>query len=178
MLMPFGSTFSVNNLGIALDKLPMVYFVTGLFALVTGPLVGRLSDSIGKYFTLCMGTVLNIAVILYYTRLGITPLWGVMLINIVMFVGISARSVSASALTSALPTISDRGAYMSISSSLQQLSGGVAAWVAGQIVVQSPSGRLEHYPVLGWVVASTMAITMFLMWFVNRRVGEKAMARP
>jgi predicted MFS family arabinose efflux permease len=177
MLMPFGSTFSVNNLGISLEKLPMVYFVTGLFALVTGPLVGRLSDSIGKYFTLCLGTFLNIATILYFTRLGITPLWAVMLINIVLFVGISARSVSASALTSGLPTISDRGAYMSISSSLQQISGGVAAWLAGQIVVQSASGKLEHYEILGWVVTGTMTITMLLMWFVNQRVGEKAMAR-
>ena len=177
MLMPFGSTFSVHNLGIALDKLPMVYFVTGLCALVAGPLVGRLSDSIGKYLTLCLGTFLNIAVILYFTRLGITPLWGVLVINILLFVGISARGVSASALTSGLPTISDRGAYMSISSSLQQLSGGIAAGLAGLLVHQSASGHMEHYPRIGIAVSIATAVTMGLMYRVHVLVAQPASAQ-
>ena len=34
MLMPFGSAFSIHNLGLTLDKLPMMYFVTGIFSIV------------------------------------------------------------------------------------------------------------------------------------------------
>src|SRR5262249_45000461 len=49
MLMPFGSAFSVHNLGVDLEKLPLVYLITGLFALCTGPLVGRAADRFGKF---------------------------------------------------------------------------------------------------------------------------------
>src|SRR4051794_35166230 len=48
MLMPFGSTFTVNNLGIPLAKLPWIYMATGAVTMVAGPLVGKLSDNIGK----------------------------------------------------------------------------------------------------------------------------------
>jgi predicted MFS family arabinose efflux permease len=39
MLMPFGSAFTVHNLGIGVDKLPLLYLVTGLCTIFTGPLV-------------------------------------------------------------------------------------------------------------------------------------------
>ena len=48
MLMPFGSAFGVNNLGIALEQLPLLYLITGLCGMISGPLAGKLSDQIGK----------------------------------------------------------------------------------------------------------------------------------
>jgi hypothetical protein len=59
---------------------------------------------------------------------------------------------------------------MSINSSLQQLSGGVASSVAGLIVVQTPAGPLAHYNDLGYVVATAMVVTVVLMYKVNRMV--------
>lgn len=67
---------------------------------------------------------------------------------------------------------------MSISSSLQQLAGGVAAMLAGVIVVQTPAGPLEHYPLLGWVVSFAMCVAMLLMYRVHRLVSEKQGAPP
>src|SRR6185295_8137727 len=49
MMMPFGSAFGVHNLGISLDDLPLLYLITGLCSMITGPLVGKLSDTVGKY---------------------------------------------------------------------------------------------------------------------------------
>src|SRR5579859_7351118 len=49
MLMPFGSAFSTNNLGITLQQLPLVYGITGLFSIATGPFIGKLSDQVGKF---------------------------------------------------------------------------------------------------------------------------------
>src|SRR5262249_43949794 len=39
MLMPFGTAFGVNNLGLTQDQLPLLYLVTGIFSMVTGPLI-------------------------------------------------------------------------------------------------------------------------------------------
>ncbi len=72
MLMPFGSAFSVHNLGIPLTKLPMVYMATGLASMFTGPLLGRLSDAVGKYRTFAGASFVAVGIILWYTRLGAT----------------------------------------------------------------------------------------------------------
>lgn len=170
MLMPFGSTFSVNNMGIGLTQLPTVYMITGICSLIVGPLMGRLSDRMGKVTLFSIATVAAALVIVYFTRLGLTPLWKAIVLNCILFTCISARMVSAGALTSAMPEITDRGAYMSITSSLQQFAGGGAAWVAGKIVVQLPSGRLDHYPLLGIIVATIMVSCLPLMYNVQRIV--------
>ncbi|HEY4186851.1 MAG TPA: MFS transporter [Polyangia bacterium] len=173
MLMPFGSTFTVNNLGIPLTRLPLVYVITGAVSIVAGPLMGRISDAVGKYTVFCVATVVCLGVVVYFTHLGLTPLWKVVVVNAGLFVCISARMISASALTSGVPAQPDRGAYMAINASLQQLSGGVASSVAGLIVVQSAAGPLERYDLLGWVVAGVMALTVALMFNVHRIVREK-----
>ncbi|MEN9355659.1 MAG: hypothetical protein RL318_2984 [Fibrobacterota bacterium] len=172
MLMPFGSAFSVHNLGIPLTQLPLVYMITGVVALIAGPLLGRLSDRIGKYPMLCISTVLCCFLVAWYTHFGITPLWLVIVANCLLFVTISGRMISSMALTSAVPALSDRGAYMSVSSSMQQFAGGVSAWVAGLIVVQTSTGRIEHYDTLGWVVVGAMLLTMALMYNVNKLVHQ------
>ncbi len=173
MIMPFGSAFSVHNLGIAITQLPLVYMVTGLCSMVTGPLVGRLSDKIGKYNIFIIGSVLTMIMIGIYCNLGTTPLWLVMVVNVILFTGIMARIVSSSTLMSAVPEPADRGAFMGINSSVQQISGGFAAALAGAIVVQLPSGKLEHYDTLGYVVIGTTCLTIGMMYFINQYIANK-----
>jgi predicted MFS family arabinose efflux permease len=171
MMMPFASAFTVHNLGIPLAQLPWIYAVTGVCSIIFGPLIGKLSDRYGKYATFCVASAVAIALVLFYTRLSMIPIWSVMLLNVVLFAAISGRMISASALTSAVPAPADRGAYMSISGSVQQFSGGIASYAAGHIVVQSASGKIEHYPRLGMVVAATTLITVGLMYRVYRMVN-------
>jgi predicted MFS family arabinose efflux permease len=172
MLMPFGSAFSVYNLGIDLEHLPAVYMATGICAMFAGPIAGRMSDTTGKFSVFTFGTLLTIAMVVYYTQMGISPLWLVITTNIILFVGISSRIVSAMALTSAIPSPEDRGAYMSVSSSIQQISGGLAAALAGLIVVQNGEGPLQHFDTLGQVVALAAVITLVMMYRINRRVMQ------
>jgi len=173
MMMPFGTTFTVNNLGINAGRLPLIYLITGCALFVAGPLVGRLSDAVGKYKVFMMGTALSIIMVTITCNLGITPLWAVILVNAILFVGVTARMISSSTLITAVPDPGDRGAYMSVNSSIQQLSGGLAAALAGVIVVQTPSGRLEHYPLLGYVVVVAMLVTVVLMYSIHRLVLAK-----
>lgn len=178
MLMPFGSAFSVHNLGIALEKLPVVYMATGFSAILAGPLMGRVSDAVGKYATFVGGSALGLVLVIYYTHLEITPLWFVIGLNVVLFVAITARMVASQALSSGIPEPQDRGAYMSISSSLQQFAGGIASFAAGLIVTQTASGRLEHYDRLGYVVSAAMIATVFFMHKINALVGAGATRAP
>jgi predicted MFS family arabinose efflux permease len=176
MMMPFGTAFGVNNLKLTLAQLPLLYMVTGSFSMLFGPLVGKLSDSWGKYKVFFLGSIIMIAIVLIYTNLGPTPLWVVMVLNVIMFIGISSRMISTSALISAVPDATDRGAFMSINSSIQQISGGVASYIAGLIVVQTASGELERYDILGYVVSVSIVITIILIWFLDQYVTQKSKA--
>src|SRR5206468_5624832 len=60
MLMPFGSAYIVNNLGIAITSLPTIYLVTGVFTIFIGPLVGKLADRLGKYPVFLAGSLVSI----------------------------------------------------------------------------------------------------------------------
>jgi len=173
MLMPFGSAFGIFNLGLTLEQLPILYAVTGIFSIAFGPLIGKLSDKIGKYKIFVAGSLISMLMVSIYTNLGITPLWIVIALNVLLFVGISSRMISSSALMTAVPEPQDRGAFMSINSSVQQIAGGVASAIAGLIVVQTKSGSLQHYNQLGYVVIGTMTITLIMMYFLNKYVQEK-----
>jgi predicted MFS family arabinose efflux permease len=174
MMMPFGSAFGVNNLGISLKQLPLLYLVPGICSLVTGPLIGKLSDMMGKYLIFCIGSAISIVIVVIYTNLGLTPLWWVVLMNVIMIIGISSRIISSSALMTAVPEPMDRGAFMSINASVQQISGGIASIIAGMIVVQTESGALLHYDTLGYLVVGAMIITVIMMYFINEQVTRKA----
>lgn len=107
--------------------------------------------------------------------MGITPLWIIITLNVILFLGINARMISSSALTSAIPSPQDRGAYMSINSSIQQISGGVASFVAGLIVIQTPSGFIERYDILGYVVVGSMIIAAFMIGWLDKHLRMKKM---
>ncbi len=173
MLMPFGSAFSINNLGITMEQLPLLYMITGIFSIAIGPLAGRLSDKIGKFKMFVIGSVVSMVMVVIYCNLSITPLWVVIVINVILFAGIMARIIPSSALLTAIPDPQDRGAFNGINSSIQQISGGVAAAVAGLIVVQTESGKLERYPLLGYVVVGAMIITIGMMYMLNQLVIKK-----
>ncbi|MFY7912271.1 MAG: MFS transporter [Emticicia sp.] len=173
MLMPFGSAFSINNLKIDIKDLPMLYLVTGIFTITFGPLSGKLSDKLGKYKVFFVGSIITVIMVLIYTNLGPTPLWLVVIVNVLMFAGITARMISASSLMTAVPQMQDRGAFMSINSSIQQISGGAAAALAGVIVSEGSDGTMQNYPLLGMVVVASMLITIGMMYILNRQIQKK-----
>lgn len=172
MLMPFASAFTTNNVGLGLDQLPLLYGITGVFSMAFGPLIGRISDRLGKYRVFVAGSLISILMVAIYTNLGLTPLWLVIVLNVIMFVGISSRIISSSALLTGIPVMQDRGAFMSVNASIQQISGGIASAIAGMIVVQNADGMIEQYDTLGYVVIGSILVTIVILYFVNRLVAN------
>jgi predicted MFS family arabinose efflux permease len=178
MLMPFMSAFTVHNLGISLHSLPFIYMVTGVSSMIAGPLIGRAADAYGKFRVFAFGCAVTILMVSLYTHLGVTPLPVVMAVSVALFIGISSRMISSSALISAVPASADRGSYMAISASLQQFSGGIAAAVGGMIVVQRADGGLEHFGVLGYLLTVTTLLSLAMMYLIQRRIEPSSFIAP
>jgi MFS family permease len=121
-----------------------------------------------------IASIWMVMMVLIYTNLTATPLWLVIIFNVLMMAGIMSRMVPAGALTTAIPVMQDRGAFMSISSSLQQIAGGIAAAFAGMIVVQKDKfSPLEHYNRLGYVVVFLSVISVFMLYRVNTLIKNR-----
>jgi predicted MFS family arabinose efflux permease len=174
MMMPFGSAFAINNVKVSPEQLPLLFMVSGVASLIFMPLIGRFSDKVNRFNLFAIATIVAIIVINIYTHFSATPFWIVLVINVAMMISILSRMVPAMALTSAIPQPQDRGAFMSINSSLQQIAGGLGAMLAGVVVVQKNGySPLEHYDTLGFVTAAIMLIPIYLVYRIQKIVLKK-----
>jgi predicted MFS family arabinose efflux permease len=173
LMMPYSSAFLVRNMGVAEKILPVVFIVAGCAGLVTGPLIGKWSDKLGKYKVFVMGTVLATIMVLIITHLSITPFWLVLIVNTLMYTAVMSRMIPTQALVSGVPDMKDRGAFMSINSSVQQLGGGIASVVGGWIIGQDAAGRLLRYDILGLVTIGAFIVCVVLMYYVDRFMAQK-----
>jgi len=176
MLMPFSSAFLVNNLGIPLAQLPTIYLVTGICTIFVGPMVGKATDAFGKFPVYVAGSITTVAMVLIYTHLEAVPFAVVILVNVLMFVGIFSRMIPFQAMLSLVPEPVKRGSFNAINASTQQLAGGLASLVAGHIVSFGADGRLQHFPVVGYVLVLTALMGVGMVWRIHR--GVQAVARP
>ena len=175
MMMPFGSAFAINNLHITQHQLPLLFMVAGLSTLIIMPIVGKISDKIDKFKIFAFASAWMIVMVLIYTNLSTTPLLIVIGLNVLMMAGIMSRMIPSQALITGIPDLQDRGAFMSINSSLQQIAGGIAAAFAGMIVVQKDKfSPLEHYNTLGYIIVCITILSVYLLSRVSVIVKIKA----
>jgi len=175
MLMPFSSAFTVNNIGIKIESLPTIYFLTGLFTIFVGPLVGKAADAFGKLPVFILGSLVTGLMVLIYTHLGNVPLTTVIIVNVLMFTGIFSRMIPFQALVSSVPEQTKRGSFNAVSASIQQFSGGIASVIAGHIVSFGTDGKLQHFPVVGYVMITTVIISALLVWRIQHELSNRAL---
>src|ERR1700704_3532494 len=177
MLMPFGSAFTVHNLGIDILHLPTIYLVSGIFTVFIGPLVGRASDAFGKYPTFMFGSAVSIVMVLIYTHLGHVSLTTAIVVNVLMFVGIFSRMIPSQALISAIPAPNQRGSFSAVSAALQQVSGGLGSVFAAAIIAENTDGSLRHFDRLGYIVVTPSILSLIPMYFVQKSVAARSGAQ-
>jgi predicted MFS family arabinose efflux permease len=174
LMMPWGSAFAVNNVGISADELPLMFMIVGLITFAAMPLIGFISDRINKFTIFTGASVLMVFSALIYSQLQQTSLFILIVVNGFMMMGIMARMIPSQALTASLPEMQDRGAFMSINSSLQQMAGGIAAMVGGMIVLQkSETSPLERFDLLGYLVIVIILINIFLTHRVYKYIKSR-----
>ncbi len=174
LMMPWGSAYAVNNIGINQSDLPLMFMIVGVSVFAMMPMIGILSDRVNKYTVFLLASVLMVISILIYTQLPQVSLLVLIVVNVFMMLGIMARMVPSQALTASLPEMKDRGAFMSINSSLQQMAGGIAAMIGGMIVTQKDSlSPLGRFDILGYVVIAVILANIFLTWRVYKIIRDR-----
>ena len=158
IIVPLLSPFMVANVGFTEHQLTYIYLVGGTLTIFSAPLVGKLADKYGKQAILTVFSIIAILPLFFITHLGMVPLYVALTITAGFFVFSGGRMIPSMALVSSVVSPQQRGSFMSINSSLQQLATGIAAFIAGTIVTKSPEGPLIHYNWIGYIsIAATLA---------------------
>jgi MFS transporter, DHA1 family, inner membrane transport protein len=138
-IIPFIAPYMVGNIGFSESDLAYIYLVGGVCTLVFSPWVGKMADKHGRLKIFTIFGSLVIIPILVITNLVPVPIWVALIISAIFFIFSNGRMVPSTTMETAIINPAFRGSYMSIRSSVQQLSSGIAAFIAGLIVSEQPS---------------------------------------
>jgi len=179
-MFPYIPTYMVANVGMTEKQLPLIYLFGGLCTVVSMNLIGRWADRAGKrrVFTLISFSVAVPVLIL--TNLPQVPLVAALGITCMLWVCMSGRMVPAMAMMTATVQARDRGGFMSINASVQQFSSGIAAFLGGQILGQTPSGHMTHFPIIGGICVVCVYTCIYLARFLapSAPAEEEAGTKP
>ncbi len=171
-IIPYLSPYLVQRVGMPESQLGLVYLAGGLATLVSGPLVGRLSDRFGHVPVFLVAASASLVPVLGITNLPRVPVWMALVVTTVFMVTTSSRFVSAMALITGVVPPVRRGGFMSLNSAVQQVAAGGAALLGGWILGDSPDA-LARFPLVGIVGAAATLLAMPLVV----RLGRRTLAR-
>lgn len=161
-IIPFIAPFMEFNVGFSKNQVAMIYFAGGIASMFSGPLVGFLSDKYGKLKIFSIVSLLAIIPIYLITNIPTREYPYVIMITVLFFVFGGGRIIPAQAIITSVVKPQQRGGFMSINSSLQQLSTGTSALVAGLIVEKTSTGELTNYQYVGYLGIILTFICLFI----------------
>jgi predicted MFS family arabinose efflux permease len=123
-------TWLEEHLGVAGSEIASLFFVGGIANVISGPLAGRLSDSIGRK-PLIVWSCLGFSAIMFVTTYVIESMWVAYILFGLAMVMIAMRISPLQSLMTSLVGENRRGALLSLAISIGQVGIGIGSAVAG-----------------------------------------------
>ncbi len=161
-VVPYIAPYLVSNAGFPETSLALVYFIGGACTILSARMIGKAADKYGKYPVFRGITLLATIPILAVTNLPSAHIAVVLIVTTVFMIFVSGRFVPAMALITSAAEARDRGAFMSMVTSVQNLGSGLASFVSGIILTKQASGRLLHYDWIGVISTAAAMIAILL----------------
>jgi predicted MFS family arabinose efflux permease len=172
-VIPLLSTYMVKNVGFSQSQLAYIYLTGGSVSFFSSIIVGRLADKYGKAKIFIISALLSIIPILILTNLSRTPIPVALSVFAFFFVFTNGRMVPAMALITSSVVPQQRGSFMSINSSIQSVSAGLAAFLAGFIVFESPATKqLVNFNLVGYFSVAAVLVCILIVSKI-KPVAEK-----
>lgn len=161
-LIPFLSPYMVANVGFTEKELPLIYLLGGAVSIISLPLIGKLADKHGRYKVFIFGILLSVIPQVLITNMPPVPLYMALIVTTFFFITTGGRTIPASTIITSAVTPRQRGSFMSINVAVQQISSGLAAYMAGLIIVKDAGGQLQHYNIVGYIAIGFSLIALYV----------------
>ena len=162
LIIPFINPYLEFNKGFSKDATPIIYLVGGIASLLAALYLGKLSDKRGKLVVFSISVFLSLFMVLIITGMPNVPFGVVLLFFAIWFIVATGRIVTAQAMISEVVPPEQRGSFMSVNGSVQQLGSGLAALFAGVIVTTEKSGKVLNY---NWVGYLSIFVLLLILLF-------------
>jgi len=170
LIIPFINPFMEFNVGFSQTQTKYIYVVGGLITLISAPFAGKMADKVGKLKVFTLAAILSLLPVFLITNMPAIPFYYVLMVTGFWFMVANARNVTASAMVSGVVAPEHRGSFMSINAAIQQMCTGIAALIAGFIIVtDKATQKISHYSWVGYLSLAVIVACIFL----GRRLGEQ-----
>ncbi|MBK5270732.1 MAG: MFS transporter [Bacteroidia bacterium] len=177
LIIPFINPYIEFNKGFSKDQIPMIYLFGGIASLISAIFLGRLSDKVGKLPVFSYAVFFSLSMVLIITKMPNIPFSVVLLFFAIWFVLATGRAVTAQAMISEVVPAEQRGSFMSLNGSMQQLGTALASITAGLIVFTEKSGKIVRYNWVGYISIVVLMASLLLGRFLFRKIDKKGKAR-
>lgn len=162
LVIPFITPSMVRNVGFEQYQISYIYLAGGILTIVTGPLIGWITDRYGALSTFFVVVLLSFIPVIFITHMGPTAIPLALVVTSLFFVLGSGRMIAPNTMITAAVGPETRGSFMSVKSALQQLSVALASLIAGAIVFVDENGFLDHYYYVGYLSIGFCLLAMWL----------------
>ncbi len=166
MIVPWLSPYMVANVGFEEIELTYIYLLGGSLTIFTSPIIGRIADIYGKKRIFVLVLLISLIPIYFITNLGQTEVYLVLIITSIFFIFAGGRMAPVTAIVISTAPPRNRGGFMSIRASMQNLAAGIAAYASGLIVMEGGDGLYRNFDTVGLVSIFSGLATIIILRFV------------
>lgn len=163
IIVPFLSPSMVANAGMLEQDLPYIYLAGGIGSFITAPWIGKLADRHGRlmlYTLMILGALTPIYLITHQEPAHLTY---ILLATATFFIFAGGRFIPGQAIITSSVPARLRGSFMSLNSSVRDLASGGASLIGGHVIMKDAvTGKLLHYPTLGWIAITASLLSILV----------------
>jgi predicted MFS family arabinose efflux permease len=163
---PYLSDYLVSNVGFLKEELIYIYILGGAATIISGPLIGKLADRFGKHKVFVTVAVISLIPIMTVTTLPPVVKAVAYSASVTFFIFFGGRFIPAMAISTSSVERKQRGGFMSITGSLNQLASAFAAFIGGVLIGEKVDGIIMTF----WMVGLFSVIITVLCILVSFRV--------
>ncbi len=172
LIIPFINPYLEFNMGFSKKMTPMIYLVGGMASLIAALMLGKYSDRVGKLPVFSWSVIFSLFMVLIITAMPNVHFSVVLTFFAFWFIVATGRAITAQAMISEVVSADQRGSFMSVNGSVQQLGSGLAALSAGAIVVTDKSGKIFHYNYVGYLSIAVLIGSLVLGRMIFKRLDK------
>lgn len=166
-IVPFIAPYMQFNVGFSDYQITYVYAVGGILTSFLLPAFGWLSDRFGHAQVFVVASFFALFSIYAVTNLPAVSIPLALVATSSFFVVATGRNVPATTLITSVVTPEQRGSFMSVRASINELSLFLASIISGFIVVKNQDNSLGHYHLLGYFAIGMSVIAAVFVFVLK-----------
>jgi len=163
LVIPFIPSYLEFNKGFTKLQIPLILLCGGLTSFAAAIYLGRFSDKKGKLPIFLWSVLISLFLVVILTDMPSMNILGVLLFFGLLFMVVTSRIVMAQSMISNVVSQNQRGSFMSVNGSMQQLGQGMASLIAGVIVkTNRTTHQLSNYNWVGYLSIAVLIVAVLI----------------